>query len=111
MGIVEKNPPFAIPFTTTTTIRGPINVETGQMIIILRPLSKTDMNSVLTGPRRSQQSPHSKLPSAEEKLSAATILAPAFADSPIELAYRGRKNGGTRRGKVAIAPVAKRRRN
>jgi hypothetical protein len=29
------------------------------------------------------------------------------AESPTEALYRGRKNGGTKRGKVAIAPARK----
>lgn len=67
------------------------------------------MNSVFSGPTKSLHSPQINLPSAEEKLNAATIPAPVPDDIPREAVKSGRKNGGTRRGNVAIAPIAKRR--
>lgn len=108
VGMVEKNPPFAMPFTITNTIKGPKEVETGQMISILSALNSSDMNSVLRGPTKSLKSPHSNLPSAEEKLKAATTPAPVLDDIPSEFVKSGRKNGGTNRGNVATAPIAKR---
>lgn len=109
VGIVEKKPPFAIPFTITKTINGPSEVEIGQIINMLSALSRREINSVLSGPTISLHSPQSNLPSAEEKLNAATIPAPVADDIPSEAVKRGRKKGGTKSGNVAIAPIAKRR--
>lgn len=106
VGMVEKNPPLAIPLIMTKTINGPMDVETGQRISMLRALSKSDMNRVFNGPSRSLQKPHISLPTAEEKLNAATIPAPTPEVIPIDSVYNGRKNGGTKSGKVAIAPTA-----
>lgn len=108
VGMVEKNPPFAMPFTITKMIKGPRDVEIGQMISILSALNSNDINSVLSGPTKSLQSPHINLPSAEEKLKAATTPAPVLDDIPSEFVKSGRKNGGTRSGNVAMAPIAKR---
>lgn len=107
--MVEKKPPFAIPLTITKTTNGPREVEIGQIINMLSALSRREMNSVFNGPTKSLHSPQSNLPSAEEKLNAATIPAPVLDDIPREAVKRGRKKGGTRRGNVAIAPIAKRR--
>lgn len=106
VGIVEKNPPLAIPFTITKTINGPKDVDTGQIASMLTALSSRDMNKVFSGPTKSLQSPHSSLPSAEEKLNAATTPAPVLDDMPSEAVKSGKKNGGTRSGNVAIAPIA-----
>lgn len=108
VGIVEKKPPFAIPLTITNTIRGPREVEMGQIISMLSALSNSEMNSVFNGPTKSLQSPHSSLPSAEEKLNAATTPAPVPDDIPSDAVKSGKKNGGTKRGNVAMAPIAKR---
>lgn len=109
VGIVEKKPPFAMPLIMVKTINGPREVEKGHNIIMLSALNRREINSVFNGPKKSQQSPQSSLPSAEEKLNAATMPAPVLDDIPSEAVNKGRKNGGTSRGKVAIAPTAKRR--
>lgn len=108
VGMVEKKPPLAIPFTITKTIKGPSDVEIGQMISILRALSSSEINNVFSGPTKSLHRPHNNLPSAEEKLNAATTPAPVPDDMPREAVNSGRKNGGTKRGNVAMAPIAKR---
>lgn len=110
VGIVEKNPPFAIPLMITNTTNGPMDVETGQMISILRALSNSETNSVLSPPMVSLANPQVSLPKAEEKLNAATTPAPAAEPNPRESVYRGRKKGGTSSGNVAMAPAAKRSR-
>lgn len=62
---------------------------------------------MLTGPIESERKPQISLPTAEEKLNPATRPAPSEAERPTELLYSGRKNGGTKRGKVPIAPAIK----
>jgi len=66
------------------------------------------MNRVFTGPMTSDENPQVSRPSAEEKLKPATRADPAEGEKPSEVAYRGRKNGGTKRGKVPIAVPRKR---
>lgn len=95
----------------TNTTSGPIDVETGQIISMLSALSNSETNSVLSPPIVSLAKPQVNLPSAEEKLKAATTPAPAAEPNPRESVYRGRKNGGTSSGKVAMAPAAKSSRN
>jgi hypothetical protein len=108
VGIVLKNPPFPAPLVITKRTNGPRELETGQIINMLNALNIKAMKSVLTGPMASDRKPKHNRPTAEEKLNAATRPAPAEAESPRELLYNGRKNGGTKRGKVAIAPARKR---
>jgi hypothetical protein len=105
--MVLKNPPFAAPLITTKAIRGPRDVDTGQIINMLNALSTNARRRVLTGPMKSERKPQSRRPTADEKLKPATRPAPLEAESPTEALYRGRKNGGTKRGKVAIAPARK----
>lgn len=107
VGIVLKNPPLAIPFMITNTTKGPRELDTGQIANILNALPSKDRRSVLTGPIESDMKPQQRRPTADEKLKPATRPAPAEADRPRELLYNGRKNGGTRRGKVAMAPARK----
>ena len=76
VGIVLKNPPFAAPLITTNAIRGPREVETGQITSILTALRARAMKSVLTGPIQSHRNPQMSLPTAEEKLKPATRPAP-----------------------------------
>ncbi|GMF70098.1 unnamed protein product [Aspergillus oryzae] len=84
VGMVEKKPPLPIPLIITKTINGPMDVETGQRISMLRALSKRDMNRVFSGPSLSLQKPHISLPTAEEKLNAATTPAPTPEFIPID---------------------------
>lgn len=93
----------------TKTIRGPIEVETGQRTSMLRALKVMEKNRVLRGPTKSLQNPQRSRPIAEEKLKAASTAAPVLDAIPMESVYNGRKKGGTSSGKVAIAPAAKRR--
>ena len=51
--------------------------------------------------------PQQSRPIADEKLKPATKPAPTLEDRPRELLYKGRKKGGTKRGKVASAPAKK----
>lgn len=90
VGIVEKKPPFDIPLIMTKTTNGPIDVDTGQSISMLRALSKRDMKSVFNGPTESQQKPQPSRPMADEKLKAATKPAPTLGFIPIALVYKGR---------------------
>jgi hypothetical protein len=62
---------------------------------------------VLPDTYQSDKKPQQSRPTADEKLKPATRPAPAEADSPKELLYSGRKNGGTKRGNVATAPARK----
>jgi len=107
VGMVEKNPPFDMPFTTTNNTIGVRLTETGHIISILRAVKVSDMNSVLSAPNLSQRRPQPILPTAEDKLKPATRAAPVLEDRPMDLEYNGRKKGGTNRGNVPIAPARK----
>lgn len=109
VGIVEKKPPLAVPLMITKTTNGAMDVETGHRMSMLRALRGRDINRVFNGPKKSLQNPQTNLPSAEEKLNAATSAAPVLDAMPIESVYSGRKNGGTKSGTVARAPVRKSR--
>lgn len=107
VGMVAKNPPFAMPLMITKMISGPREIETGQRTSMLNAVSKREMNSVFRGPSLSLLKPQRSRPTADEKLKAATRPAPALELRRRELAYRGKKNGGTKRGNVATAPATK----
>lgn len=107
VGIVEKNPPFAIPLTTLNTASGARVVDTGQTASVLTAARVSARNRALRGPILSHKIPLTILPIADEKLKPANNPAPAAELNPMALANRGRKNGGTRRGKVPMAPASK----
>ena len=111
VGIQEKKPPLAAPLMMTKATRGPKEVDTGHSTSMLPALRISEMNKVFTGPMASQNIPHISRPIAEEKLKPATSPAPRLDDSPTELLYRGRKKGGTKRGKVPMAPARNSRMN
>lgn len=111
VGMVAKNPPLAIPLMTTNATRGPSDSDTGHSTSILTALNRRETNSVLRGPTLSLPNPQINRPTADEKLKAATKPAPILEDNLRELAYNGKKNGGTKRGNVATAPAAKRTAN
>jgi len=111
VGMVAKNPPLAIPLIMTNATRGPSDSDTGHRTSMLIALNRRETNSVLSGPTLSLPNPQINRPIAEEKLKAATRPAPMLEDNLRELAYNGKKNGGTKRGKVATAPAAKRTAN
>jgi hypothetical protein len=84
VGIVEKKPPFDMPFTRTKTIIGPSVVETGQITSILRAVSVKEMSSVLREPILSHSMPELIRPTAEAKLNPATRPAPVVDERPID---------------------------
>jgi len=108
VGMVLKKPPLAAPLIMANAINGPRVLDTGHMTNMLIALSIKEMNNVLTGPIQSDISPQPKRPTAEEKLNPATRPAPAEGDNPREFEYNGKKNGGTKSGKVPTAPARKR---
>lgn len=107
VGIVEKNPPFAIPLITLKTARGPRVVDTGQIASMLTAARVRARKRALRGPILSHKMPLKILPIADAKLKPASKPAPVAELKPMALANRGIKNGGTRRGKVPIAPPTK----
>ena len=107
VGIVEKKPPFAMPLMITNRMRGPMEFDNGQMTNRLTALSNKLRNNVFNEPSLSHAKPHERRPTVELKLKAATRAAPTLAERPIELEYSGKKNGGTKSGKVPIKPVRK----
>lgn len=92
----------------TNTMRGPRVVDTGHNASILTELSTNERRRVFSGPKRSLMNPQARRPTADEKLKPATRPAPALGERPSEVLYNGRKNGGTKRGKVATTPVRNR---
>ena len=104
VGIVEKNPPFAIPFTTLNTANGARVVETGQTASMLMAAKLSDRNRALRGPILSHKKPLRIRPTADAKLKPANRPAPVAELKPTALANRGMKKGGTNRGKVPMAP-------
>lgn len=92
----------------TNTMRGPRVVDTGHNASILTELSTNERRRVFRGPKRSLMNPQARRPTADEKLKPATSPAPALGERPSEVLYNGRKNGGTKRGKVATTPVTNR---
>jgi hypothetical protein len=92
----------------TNAINGPRVFDTGQRTNILSALNVNESRRVFTGPTQSDKKPQQSRPTADEKLKPATRPAPEEADSPRDLLYRGRKNGGTKRGNVAMVPAKKR---
>lgn len=107
VGMVEKKPPFAIPFTTLKIASGARVVDTGHTASILTAARLSARNRALRGPILSHKMPLKILPIADAKLNPANRPAPVVELKPIALAKRGMKNGGTRRGKVPIAPAKK----
>ncbi|KAK5637065.1 hypothetical protein RRF57_012777 [Xylaria bambusicola] len=107
VGIVEKNPPFAIPFTTLKTVSGARDVDTGQTASMLMAARLSARKRALRGPILSHRIPLKILPTADAKLKPANRPAPVAELRPIALAKRGMKNGGTSRGNVPIAPPTK----
>lgn len=104
---MEKNPPLEMPLNMQKTIIGASVVDAGHRASMLTLVKMRDTKSTLTAPILSQRTPQTILPTADEKLNAATSAAPALDDRPIDLEYRGMKNGGTKRGNVASAPARK----
>ena len=92
----------------TNAIKGPRLSDTSQITSMLAALNSNEMKSALRGPSLSAPKPQMSRPTAEEKLKPATRPVPAPDDRPREELYSGRKNGGTKRGKVATAPAMKR---
>jgi hypothetical protein len=86
VGIVEKKPPFAMPFKMTNGISGANVVEKGQITKLLSPVKTNDRKSTFIAPIRSQRRPQQILPSADAKLKPATNPAPTLDGSPIDLA-------------------------
>ena len=82
-------------------------LEIGHNVSILMVLRLSARKSVFKGPKRSHKKPLPILPTAEARLKPATRLAPTRGDKPSEALYRGRKNGGTKSGNVAMAPAKK----
>lgn len=109
VGIVEKNPPFEMPLTNTKNIIGPRVVDEGQMTSMLMAVNIKEMNSVFKDPNLSQAKPQPIRPKAEARLNPATRAAPVVDENPSDLVYIGRKNGGTKRGKVPKALARKTR--
>ncbi|KAK7725066.1 hypothetical protein SLS57_003979 [Botryosphaeria dothidea] len=107
VGIVEKKPPFAAPLITTNTASGATAVDSGQRASMLKAVNMNEMKRVFSGPTTSLMSPHAMRPNALAKLKPATSPAPVPADMPSELLYSGKKNGGTNRGNVPMAPARK----
>jgi len=102
VGMIAKNPPLPMPLTTTKTMSGARDVDTGHNTSMLTALTIKDKKRVFTGPTLSPKRPQTTRPTADEKLNVATNAAPTWPGWPIDRAYRGRKNGGTKRGNVAV---------
>lgn len=85
VGMVEKNPPLATPLMTTKIVRDAREVDVGQITSIVKAFSERQRNSVLSAPILSQNSPHSTLPTADEKLNPASSPAPVEEDSPMDV--------------------------
>lgn len=94
------------PLMIQKAISDPSFVETGHSASMLRPFNVKEPAKVLSAPSRSLRNPEPILPTAEEKLNAATSAAAVPEESSMDVAYRGRKKGGTRSGKVATAPAS-----
>lgn len=107
VGIVEKKPPFAAPLITTNTASGATAVDSGHSANMLKAVNMNEMKRVFSGPKTSHANPLAIRPNALAKLKPATSPAPVLDDMPRELLYSGRKNGGTNRGNVPIAPARK----
>jgi hypothetical protein len=91
----------------TKATRGVIVLDTGHKTSMLNALKRRARKSVLSGPTRSPRNPNPSRPTAEEKLKPATKPAPVLVERPSDALYMGKKNGGTKRGKVATAPAMK----
>lgn len=85
VGMVEKKPPFAMPLITTNIARDASEVDAGHTMSIVKAFSARQRNSVLRAPILSQNSPHSTLPMADEKLNPARSPAPVEEDSPMDV--------------------------
>lgn len=109
--MVEKKPPFPTPFITAKNNNGASVVDIGQMASMLIAFRNKQKHRVLRAPILSQRNPQRTLPMAEEKLNPAKRPAPVTNDRPIDQLNMGRKNGGTRSAKVAMAPARNIRRN
>ena len=111
VGIVTKKAPFAIPFSAAKITKGPIEYDTGHIDSILTAFTAIVNRSILVGPNLSQAKPAPNRPTAVQALKPATIPAPVEAESPMERAKRGRKNGGTKSANVPMAPARNRQQN
>lgn len=83
VGIVEKKPPFAIPFTTLNIASGARVVDTGQTASMLTAARVSERNRALRGPILSHKIPLTILPIADEKLKPANNPAPAAELKPM----------------------------
>lgn len=110
VGMVAKNPPLDAPLTTTKTARGASVVDPGHRARMLSAVRTSEQKSELMDPTRSQSIPHTMRPTADERLKPARSAAPVLDERPMERLYRGMKKGGTKRGKVPMAPTRKTRR-
>lgn len=111
VGMTEKKPPLATPLMMTKMASAASDVDVGQMTSMVKALSAKHRNRVFKAPILSQNNPQRTRPTAEAKLNPASRPAPVDDESPTDRLYRGRKNGGTRSGNVAMAPAAKMIRN
>lgn len=105
VGMVEKNPPFAIPLKMTKIAKDASDLEIGHITNMVMAFNNRQKNRVFKAPNRSQKRPHKARPIAEEKLNPANRPAPVADESPTDRLYNGRKNGGTNNGKVPTAPA------
>ncbi|KAJ8123929.1 hypothetical protein O1611_g9480 [Lasiodiplodia mahajangana] len=83
VGIVEKNPPFAMPLTTLNIVNGARLVDTGQTASILTAARLSARNSALREPILSHKMPLKILPTADAKLKPANRPAPVAELKPI----------------------------
>jgi hypothetical protein len=105
VGRPTKKLPFAQPLTMAKTKRGGSDVLTGHIASMLKQLIKQVISIVFKAPIRSHVQPPKTRPTAVAAPKPPTKPAPVDADSPIELAKSGRKNGGTKRANTPTAPA------
>jgi hypothetical protein len=111
-GIRLKNPPEPAPFRMAKRTTMPTEDETGHTTMMLVLLMTRESRRPLIGPKMlSAPRPIIIRPAADAMFHVARITAQIPFESPIELAYSGRRNGGTKSGKVATAPMTKRMQN
>ena len=111
LGIVEKKPPFPIPFNTMNTTSGARLVDTGHTASMLTAARSRVSASAEIGPTRSPSAPKPTRPTADERLNSARSAEAVKADAPREFAYNGMKKAGTRIGNVARPEPRKRSMN
>jgi hypothetical protein len=85
VGIVEKKPPFDMPFMMTKTTIGASVVEIGHRASMLNAVRESDMKSTFSAPNLSQRIPQQMRPTAEAKLNPATRPAPVLDERPMDL--------------------------